>query len=289
MSRDAGPSPQLRGILLVLAATSVFALLDTVCKWLSQSYPVPMIVWARYLAQTLLMIAMLSPRMGMQWIRTRIPGMQIVRGLSLLAVSLVFLFSLSLMPIAETTAISFMAPLILTALSVSLLGEHVRPSAWAAMIAGFIGVLIIVRPGGGLFTPMVIFPMTSALLFAIYQLLTRKIAGIDPTLTTLFYGTLIGTVILSFFVPFFWTKPHNLIDGLLFVLTGILGGGGHFLLIRAFEHAPASTLAPFMYFQLVVVSGLGFLVFDTFPDGWSLVGMAVIVLSGAWVASWHRR
>ena len=278
----------VRGILLVLAATSLFALLDTVCKWLSQTYPVPMVVWARYLAQTVLMVIVLGPRLGWGLVRTKIPGMQLLRGLALLSVSLVFLLSLSLMPIAETTAISFMAPLLLTALSVLVLREYVPRGAWAAVTAGFIGVLIIVRPGGGLFTPMVLLPIASALLFAIYQLLTKKIAGIDSTLTTLFHGCLVGTVILTVTVPTFWVQPQSWFDGLLFIFTGLLGGGGHFLLIRAFEHAPASLLAPFMYFQLVVVSILGYVVFITFPDGWSLIGMGIIVLSGAWVAARHR-
>lgn len=278
-----------RGILTLVAAVSFFALLDTLSKWLTQTYPVPMVVWARYSAQTLLMLLLLGPRLGAGLLRTRVPGQQIVRGLVLLGVSVLFLTALSLMPIAEATAISFMAPLILTAMSVVVLRERVGRGAWVAVTTGFIGVLIIVRPGGELFTPVVIVPIVSAFFYATYQLLTRRMAGIDPTMTTLFYGCLVGTVLLSLATPLFWAAPLSVLDGIMLLTTGVLGGLGHFALIRAFELAPASVLAPFLYVQLVIVTGLGYLVFDAFPDVWSLIGMTIIVVSGAWVASRYRR
>ena len=284
------PATQVRrGILMLIAAVGFFALLDTTCKWLSQTYPVPMIVWARYSAQTLLMLVLLGPRLGSGLLRTRALGMQIARGLVLLGVSVLFLYALSLLPIAEATAISFMAPLLLTMLSVVVLREYVARGAWLAVTAGFIGVLIIVRPGGALFTPVVIIPIVSAFFYAVYQLLTRKMAGVDPTVTTLFYGCLVGTILLSLAVPFFWAAPLSILHAVMLLTTGVLGGLGHFMLIRAFEYAPASVLAPFLYVQLVIVTGIGYLVFDAFPDVWSLVGMAIIVVSGAWVANQHRR
>lgn len=276
-------------ILLLIAAVTFFALLDTTSKWLSQSYPVFMIVWVRYTTQTLLMLLVLGPRLGMGLVRTRAPGMQLLRALVLLGVSVSFLLALSLLPIAEATAINFVAPLLLTALSVLILREYVPRGAWVAVTAGFVGVLIIIRPGGELFTPVALIPMCSALLYAVYQLLTRRMAGVDPTTTTLFYGCLVGTVLLSLFVPLFWSAPRSAFDLLLFLTTGMLGGMGHFLLIRAFELAPASVLAPFLYTQLLIVSGIGYLVFDAFPDAWSLLGMAIIVASGIWVAVRHRR
>lgn len=278
----------VRGILYLLGAASTFALLDASSKWLAQFYPVPMVVWARYLAHTVLMLLWLGPQMGLNLVRSHQTGMQIVRGMVLLGVSLVFLLSLSMMPIAEATAISFMSPLLLTMLSVVVLHEYVPRGAWMAVFTGFIGVVIIIRPGGEFFSPVVLLPLGSALLFATYQLLTRKMAGVDSTMTTLFYGTLVGTVLLSFFVPLFWVTPHSYLHGFVFLLAGAFSGAGHLFLIRAFEYTPASVLAPFMYWQLVVASGVGLLLFDTFPDGWSLVGMVIIVLSGVWVAT-HRR
>ncbi|HLU76571.1 MAG TPA: DMT family transporter [Burkholderiales bacterium] len=290
LSARAAPAPPVRrGILMLVVAVSFFALLDVTSKWLTQTYPVPMVVWARYSAQTLLMLLLLGPRLGAGLLRTRVPGQQIVRGLVLLGVSVLFLTALSLMPIAEATAISFMAPLILTAMSVVVLRERVGRGAWVAVTTGFIGVLIIVRPGGELFTPVVIVPIVSAFFYATYQLLTRRMAGIDPTMTTLFYGCLVGTVLLSLATPLFWAAPLSVLDGIMLLTTGVLGGLGHFALIRAFELAPASVLAPFLYVQLVIVTGLGYLVFDAFPDVWSLIGMTIIVVSGAWVASRYRR
>lgn len=290
LSARAAPAPPVRrGILMLVVAVSFFALLDVTSKWLTQTYPVPMVVWARYSAQTLLMLLLLGPRLGAGLLRTRVPGQQIVRGLVLLGVSVLFLTALSLMPIAEATAISFMAPLILTAMSVVVLRERVGRGAWVAVTTGFIGVLIIVRPGGELFTPVVIVPIVSAFFYATYQLLTRRMAGIDPTMTTLFYGCLVGTVLLSLATPLFWAAPLSVLDGIMLLTTGVLGGLGHFALIRAFELAPASVLAPFLYVQLVIVTGLGYLVFDAFPDVWSLIGMTIIVVSGGWVASRYRR
>lgn len=290
LSARAAPAPPVRrGILMLVVAVSFFALLDVTSKWLTQTYPVPMVVWARYSAQTLLMLLLLGPRLGAGLLRTRVPGQQIVRGLVLLGVSVLFLTALSLMPIAEATAISFLAPLILTAMSVVVLRERVGRGAWVAVTTGFIGVLIIVRPGGELFTPVVIVPIVSAFFYATYQLLTRRMAGIDPTMTTLFYGCLVGTVLLSLATPLFWAAPLSVLDGIMLLTTGVLGGLGHFALIRAFELAPASVLAPFLYVQLVIVTGLGYLVFDAFPDVWSLIGMTIIVVSGAWVASRYRR
>ncbi|HKO89428.1 MAG TPA: DMT family transporter [Burkholderiales bacterium] len=273
---------------MLLTATATFACLDTLGKWLMETYPVAMVVWVRYLMHTLVMIALLGPRLGFGLVRTNALGMQVVRAIVLIASSLMFFWGLSKMPIAECSAISFMSPLLLTILSIWFLKERVPPSAWIAVISGFIGVLLIIRPGGELFTPVVVLPLITAWLFAVYQLLTRKMAGVDPTLTTLFYGALVGTVLMSFFVPFFWQKPESAFHVLLFITTGVLGGLGHFLLISAFERAPASTLAPFIYAQIVFSSGLGYFVFDAFPDGWGLIGILIIVASGVWIALTHR-
>lgn len=288
MNRPAGTSSPLTGILLLLCATATFACLDNLGKWLMQSYPVMMVVWARYILHTLIMIVLLAPRMGVRLIRSNATGMQIVRALVLIASSLLFFWGLSKMPIAECTAISFMSPLILTVLSIWILKERVPPSAWIAVVTGFVGVMLIIRPGGELFTPVVVLPLVTALLFALYQLLTRKMAGVDPTLTTLFYGALVGTLLVSLFVPLFWQTPQSGWHVFLFVMTGVLGALGHFLLISAFERAPASTLAPFLYAQIAFSSGVGYVVFDAFPDGWAAIGILIIIASGVWIALKHR-
>ena len=289
MTAPPGASHPLRGILLIVAAVTTFAVMDTTAKYLARTYAVPSIVWARYAAQTLFLIAVLAPRLRLGLLRTRRPGLQIGRGCLLAGSTMLYFSALALMPIAEAAAITFLSPLILTVLSAWLLKERVRRSAWAALLAGLVGVLFIIRPGGEVFTPAAILPVLTAVCFAVYQLLTRKLAGIDSTMTTLFYSAVVGTLVLTVALPAYWELPDTLLDGVLFAILGVLASVGHFVLIRAFEHAAPSVLAPFAYTQLVAVLLLGYLVFGDFPDGWSLIGMAIIVLAGAWIAARQAR
>ncbi|MCC6609114.1 MAG: DMT family transporter [Burkholderiales bacterium] len=286
---SAGPQHHLRGILLIVTAVSIFAIMDTTAKYLSQTYPVPAIVWYRYCFQALFMLVVLGPRMKLDLVRTRRPGLQVTRAAVLALSTLIYFSALSLMPIAEAAAITYLAPLLLTAFSVLLLRERVSPATWVAVATGFVGVLIIIRPGGEVFRPAALLPLATAFCFATYQLMTRQLAGIDSSLATLFYSALVGAMLLSFVVPFYWLAPQSLFHGLLLAMLGILGSVGHFVLIRAFGHAPASVLAPFVYAQLVSVLILGYLVFGDFPDRWTLLGMGIIVASGAFVASRGRR
>jgi drug/metabolite transporter (DMT)-like permease len=275
----------LRGILLLVAAVSTFSVMDTTAKWLSQTYPVPAVVWSRYAAQVLVMLVLLGPRYGVRLVATQRPRLQILRGFVLVGSTMLFFTAISLMPIAEASAISFVSPFILIALSVAFLGERVRPSTWAAVAVSFVGVLFIIRPGSAVFSVVALLPLLTALFFAVYQLLTRKLAGVDSTLATLFISALVGAAVMTLVVPFFWTPLVAWWHVLLFLAMGALATAGHFMLIRAFEIAPASTLAPFVYAQLVAVLALGYAVFGNFPDSWSLVGMAIIVLTGAFVAT----
>ncbi len=285
----AAPPHLVRGILLLVAAVCTFAVVDAIVKLLARSYPVPLLVWARYASQTLFMLLVLGPRLGTGLVRSRRPGLQVIRGLVLVTSSMFFFTGLARLPLAETSAIGFLSPLLLAGMSVWLLKERVRRSVWAAIVAGFVGVLFIVRPGGEVFTPWAILPALSAACFAAYQLLTRKLAGVDSTMATLFYGAIVGTILLSLGLPIFWQTPASALDWALFCVLGVLGGAGHFTLIRAFHHAPPAALAPFVYVQLVAVLALGYVLFGEFPDGWSLVGMGIIVLSGAWIAARQRR
>lgn len=276
---------RLRGIALLVAAVSTFSVMDTTAKWLSQTYPVPAIVWARYAAQVLVMVVVLGPRHGLALLATRRPRLQLLRGFVLVASTMLFFSAISLMPIAEASAITFVSPLILVALSVLVLKEHVRASTWVAVVISFAGVLFIVRPGTHVFSLAALLPLLTAFFFATYQLLTRKLAGLDSTLATLFISALVGAAVMTLVVPFFWTRLVAPWHALLFLGMGALATAGHFMLIRAFELAAASTLAPFVYAQLVAVLILGYFVFGNFPDRWSLVGMAIIVAAGAFVAT----
>lgn len=289
MTTPARAANPLRGILLLVGAVSTFSVLDTIAKYLSQTYPVPMIVWARYVFHVLFMLFVLGHSVRWGLVHTRRPRLQVIRGLVLAASSMFFFSALSRLPIAEASAITFVSPLLLTAMSVWFLRERVRASAWIAVVIGFVGVLIIVRPGGAVFQPAALFALATAACFATYQLMTRQLAGIDSTVATLFIGAVVGTVVMTLVAPFFWKLPENAWHALLFVVMGMLGAAGHFVLIRAFEYAPASVLAPFVYAQLVAVLILGYLVFGAFPDAASLAGMAIIVASGIWMANHQTR
>lgn len=286
MSRDAPARPHpLRGILMIMTAVAMFAVLDSIAKYLSRFYPVPGIVWARYAVHLLFVVMILGPRMKLGLVRTRHLGLQIVRGTLLAASSMLFFSALKFMPIAEASSISFVAPMLVTLLGVFLLKEKVEPAQWVAVAAGFVGVLIIIRPGSGVFSWVAILPLGNATTFAVYQILTRKLAGVENPYTSIFYSALMGTVMLAGVLPFQWTAPTTIVHALLLVAMGFFGGLAHLILIHAYDQAPVSTLAPFSYTQLIWVIIAGYLVFGDFPDHWSLTGIAVIMASGIYIAT----
>ena len=278
----------LRGMLMVMSAVAIFSVVDVFSKYLTRSYPVALVVWARYAFHLLLVMVVLGPRLGLALVRTARPGAQILRGLSLTFASVLFISALKYMPLAESTAIAFVAPLLVTLMSVLLLKERVELARWVAVGCGFVGVLIIIRPGSHVFTWAVLLPVGNAFAFAFYQILTRRLAGIESPYVSIFYSGLIGTLLLSATLPYSWTMPKNALDAAAFVVLGMLAGIGHLILIKAYDHAPASRLAPFGYSQLIWVLVIGYLAFGDFPDHWSLVGIVILVASGIYTAT-HQR
>jgi drug/metabolite transporter (DMT)-like permease len=277
----------LRGILLVMSAVFMFSSMDTIAKYVLRSYPLPPLIWARYAVHLVFMLLLLAPRMGWDLVRTAHPWLQILRGMLLVVSTAFFYLSLTFLPLAEAAAISFVGPVLVTALSGPLLGERITLRQWLAVSLGFIGVLIIIRPGGGLLTPTAVFPLCTALAFSLYQIVTRKIVGRENPLTTLFYTALVGAAVTSFSLPFAWQTP-TLLQVPLIVAIGLLGGFGHFLLIRAVTQASPSALAPFVYVQLIWSTGLAFIAFGEFPNSGSLLGMLVIVSAGLLAIDWRR-
>ena len=273
----------------MLLAVSTFSCLDATSKYLAALYAVPTIVWARYVSQMVLMVVALAPRTGLALLRTTNLRLQVIRGAVLTASSLFFLTALSRMPLAEAASIAFMAPLFIAVLSGPVLHERVEGRTWLALAAGFGGVLLIVRPGGGLFTWASLLPLASAFMMAVYQLMTRRLAGHDPALTTLFYPALVGSIAVPLVFPAALELPGEARHLAMFFALGILGGIGHFFLIRAHFHAPPSVLGPFMYGQLLTAVGLGWLVFGQLPDGVAVLGMVLISASGLALALSHRR
>ena len=279
------PHP-LRGVLLLLGSLFFFAALDATAKQLAATYSVPLLVWARYLVHCLLMVVLLGPQLGRRLLATRRPARQVVRALMLVGCTGCGFAALARMPLAETTAVAFTAPLLVAIRAGPWLGERLPPGRWLAVIGGFLGVLLIARPGGAASADGIALALLAAACYAVYQILTRQLAPGENTLTMLFYTALVGTLTMSVFLPWFWQAPATIPAGDLAAIfaLGVLGGCGHFLLIRAFRHAPASLLSPFIYLQLVWAIALGAIVFGNWPDFPSLLGMAIIVSSGSSLA-----
>ncbi|RWU25671.1 EamA/RhaT family transporter [Pseudomonas alkylphenolica] len=281
------PSQPLRGILLVVLATFLFASHDALSKYLAGFYPILWVVWARYLVHTLLMMAIFLPQSGLRVLRTRRPGLQTLRALCLLGTSLLFTTALQYIPLAEATAVNFLAPLLVTALSLPLLGERVTRGQWVAVLVSFVGVTVIIHPGGALFTPAVLLPFGSAMCFCFYQLLTRMLSATDSPTTSNFFTGLLNTLVMSAIVPMFWQTP-SLLHGIMALALGTCGMTAHLFLTQAFRHAPPAMLAPFSYCQIVFAGILGLVLFGHSPDMAGLVGIALICLSGLG-AAWLQR
>lgn len=272
------------GIGLTLVAIGLFTTMDTIGKTLMADYPFQQVVWARYFFQWALMLVML-PQLGIAGLlRTRRHGLQIGRGLLLAVATLCMFGAISVVPLADAYTITFTAPLLVTALSVPLLKERVGWRRWSAVVAGFAGVLIVIRPGFGEVPWQLALPLITAACFALYQILTRLVS-VDPDETPfvmLFYVAWVGAALMTLMVPFYW-QPVALADWPWMVAMGGLGAIGHLILIRALVIAPASLIAPFTYSQIVWALLAGYLVFGDVPDVWMLIGCTVIVASGLFV------
>jgi drug/metabolite transporter (DMT)-like permease len=283
-----GPAPArqtLTGIFLILGAGFLFTVMDATAKYLAQTYPVGEIAWGRYFFATLSLPVFLYRFGGLATIRSKRLGLQLLRSFFLLCSTVVFWLAVKFIPLADATAISFVGPLMLTALSVPFLKEKVGPRRWAAVVIGFGASLIIIRPGLGMAQPAALLPLLSAAAFAAYAICTRILSQSDSWTTTLIWSSLLGLGLLSLTVPFDWRNPDT-IGWLTLAFLGIIGSLGHLLLILAYARAPASTLAPLSYIQLIWSTGIGLVWFGNFPDRWTLTGGAIIAASGLYVI--HR-
>lgn len=275
-------------ILMIVGSVACFATIDTIVKWLATKYPVPLLVWARWSAQVLAMLVWLAPGMGLRMLRTRQLRMQVLRGVLLISSSLLFMSALRSLPLASATALSYLTPTLVILLAVMLLGERLTNARIAFVVTGFLGMLLIVRPGGEVFQGASLLAVASAGFYAVYQVTTRMLAGEDPRVT-LFYPALVGAGIMTLAWP--WFGPSiavTWIDAALMLLAGVVGTMGHFLLILAFQRAPASGLTPFTYAHLVFATMLGWLAFGDLPDAVTFAGIALIAGSGL-LLTWHER
>jgi drug/metabolite transporter (DMT)-like permease len=270
----------LWGIGLLLMASACFAVLDTTTKRVTTVVPVMMAIWARYFFQALLTTAVVLPLKGLDVLKTQNPRQQITRGVLLTLVTGLAFSSLTLLPVGEFTAIVMVVPLLVTLLATRMLNEHVSSQRIVLVCGGFVGTLIIVRPGTEVFGWTLLIPAALVVVNTAFQLLTSKMARTEDAMTTQFYTTWVGTALTS--IPLFWfwvpvTETRVLLE---LVLMGVAGATGHFLLILAFERSPAGALMPYMYVQIAFAMLGGWLVFDHVPDQLSVVGMGLIALCG---------
>ena len=266
-----------------------FSTLDATAKYLVRDHTLFLVVWARYVGQMLVTTPIAWHRTGARFWQTRHLRIQLVRSLCLVIATTCFFGGLRFLPLAEASAITFLAPMFAIVLSMPVLGERPTRARWISAIAGFAGILILVRPGSAVFHPATGLLVVAALANALYQLLTRKLSQDTPH-TTLFYSGLVGAIGLSAALPFA-DLPTTVTwrDAGFLVVLGLLAGLGHWLLIGAFLRAPASLIAPFTYVQMIWATLFGYLVFAQLPDGLSAVGMAVIVASGVGLVLHERR
>lgn len=273
-----------RGIYWMLLTTGLFTSLDATAKYLAQDYPVPQVLWARFSFHLVFVALFLGARLSVT-LRSHRPGLQLLRSFLMLVTTGMFFFAVGSLPLADVVAIMFVGPLFVTALSVPLLGDYVGPRRWAAVAVGFLGALLVVRPGSGIMQGIAVLPVLAAFSHALYTITTRKLANHDRPMTTLFYTAALGAVVTTAIVPFFWVTP-DLAGWLLMALLGVFGAAGHLTLIKALSYASPVVVAPLSYASLVWSIGMGFALFGDLPDGMTLLGAAVIAGSGLYV--FHR-
>ncbi|MSP66867.1 MAG: DMT family transporter [Alphaproteobacteria bacterium] len=276
-------SRPLLGIALMAGATLCFGLLDATAKWLARDYPVAQVVWVRYAVHLGLVLVFLAPRLGLDLFRTTRPALQLARGLLHVAAAFFGFIGLKYLPIADNAAIAYSFPLLVTVLAVPLLGERVEPRRWAAVVAGFVGMLIVIRPGTGVFQWASLYPLGMSLTFSLFLIVTRRLGQADKPLTTLFYMSFIGTLICTAVGPFYWVPPTPFALFLM-VMIGCMATLAHTFTVFAFRFAEASLLSPIAFSVLLWGTGLGYLVFGELPDRWTVLGAAIVVGSGIYVS-----
>ncbi len=272
-----------QGILLCAVAVFFFACLDIVTKKLATLYNVPLVLFVRYVGNLLILLALFAPTGGTSLLKTKRTGWAIIRALCLVVSSLFAGIALERMPVAESTSIFFLAPLLVIFLAKPLLKEKIGVFGFLAAALGFIGVLLIVRPGAGLDLLGIVCGLITAVLIAAYHLLSRLLAS-EKSETLLLYVVLLGSVGYGALLPWSLKGPAPSVDHLLLFLgLGLIAGIGHFLFALAYRYAPVSTLSPIHYLQLPWAGFLGWLTFGHSPDKVSITGMGIVVLSGLMV------
>ncbi len=284
---DAMPD-RLKAIVLMCAAVTLFSCLDASAKYLvsHSAISTAQVVWMRFAGQMLLMAIILGPWTIPSLFKTQKLGLQTLRSFLMVACTAFNFIAVQYLRLDQTVSIAFLAPLVVAALAGPVLGEWVGWRRMLAILTGFLGILIVVRPGFADVHWAFAFSFFAMLAYAAFMLLTRKLSTFDPPLVTLFYALLAGVVLGAPVAFAHWVWPDGLGQWTLLLGLGAFGGLGHYLLILAYRLAPASSVSPFLYFQLLSMVGLGYLVFGDVPDQWTLMGSSVVIASGIYLV--HR-
>jgi drug/metabolite transporter (DMT)-like permease len=274
---------RLIAIGLMCGALFCFACLDATAKWLSDHVDPLQVVWARYLGSVLVVSVFVNQYTTPGVSRTMRPWLQGIRSLLLLGSTMLNFTALKYLQLAETVSIQFATPFLVALLAGPMLGEWVGPRRMIAICIGFLGVLIVTRPGFGGLHPAAFLSMASAVCYALYGITTRMLAASDSSRTTMFYSGLAGVALMTPILPFVWSTPQSLMVWLFLGSVGFYGAFGHWLLILAHARAPAPILAPFIYGQLLWMLLLGYIVFGDLPDRWTMIGAGVVISSGLYL------
>ena len=273
----------MKAIIFNLLAWVMLPVMDGFAKYLSSDMPVLQITWARYFFTVVftLPVMMLFFRNKLVW--TDKPKLQIIRGLVLLAANICFFYAISVISLAKALTLAFVAPLIVTAFSPIFLGERVGIRRWTAVIVGFIGSLVVIRPGFVEINLASLSALCTGIMYGFYLIITRKLSTSDNSLLTLLLTGTVGLVVISITMPFLWMNPSPL-QWSLMAGIGLFACIGHLFLILSLKYAYASKLAPFSYFEIITNIIIGYYFFNDFPDNWTFLGLFIIILSGIYIS-----
>lgn len=283
------PRTRLAGIGLMCLALVCFSMLDTTAKWLNHYIPTLEVLWARYASHFGLSLIFVNPWTTPGLLHTQRPWLQVGRSILLVGSSIFNFTALRYLQLDQTSAIMFTTPLFVALCAGPLLGEWIGHRRWGAVLFGFTGVLLVIRPGAGGIHPAAILSLLGAVCYALYNITTRILAAYDSTSTTVFYSALVGFIVSSIPIPWFWTTPSEPLVISAMIWTGALGWIGHLFLIMAHRRSPAPILAPFIYTQIVWMIIAGYTVFGDVPSSWTLAGVAVVIVSGLYLLYRERR
>lgn len=279
----------LLGILFMCISAMIFPFMNGLVQILSRDYPSEQIIWARTASHLLVALLWLLPSQGVAALRTRRPALQILGSICLITSTAMFFFGVKSIPLAKAAAISFTAPFFVALLAWAFLGERIRGPRLAAVVIGFAGVLVVIRPGLEVVQWASILIVGSAACYAVYQIVARRVAGHDRPETSVVYSALVGTIVMSAIVPWVWVMPKTPLDAGLMLALGVLGASGHYCVVRSLAYAEANIVSPFQYAQIIGSVGIGWAIAGLLPDVYTWIGSAVICGAGIYIAVTQTR